>query len=634
MNPLTRPGMATCLTLGAGLLSAVLLVLPEKPVVSADDRQAPATVRVTHGPILGRPGATSVGVWARTSRPATLRVHYGTAADRLTQKSPPFKTRLEKDNTGWVLVERLKPGTRYYYRVAVEDTTGKKEPDGFFLTLPSADSVRNERHNPRGLFNFKFELGSCANQGEHSNGPSLPAYRNMFAQLAGKAHFAVMNGDFIYEEKRDFSPKQWLEQVGARPEDLPEIVRLAPTITGVWENYKLYLERGKNLARWHRHVPSTFTFDDHEILNDVYGCGEAGVRDRRAVFRDIAVRAWYDYLGWSNPVSFTQGILFGKARLTAKSDVLTDPKADFTRLDRKQAANLHIHWGTPDAGVNEDRLDAGKGDPNAGVYEIVEVLDKHRLRIRPAARADGEATYSIGRRSYYQWRVSNCAFYALDTRTHRQKHDAKNPARPGPSLLGKEQEEWLKTAMAKSDADFLFVISSVPFTVPHTGAGGMAKAPEGKDDSWTAFLHERGDLIKFWDGLGKPVFVMTGDLHNSFAVKITGRVWEFCCGPHNSTNHNVGSEENRPANGPFNSRGQKCDIQWSTFFLDDVPRDLRRRPMYCVVQVNNVFDNPLKPGEHRWVAYPRPQVVFQYHDGKTGELLFAQPVLGGKLKGS
>ena len=31
-----------------------------------------------------------------------------------------------------------------------------------------------------------------------------------------------------------------------------------------------------NLAEWHRHVPSYYTFDDHEILNDVFGSGTAG----------------------------------------------------------------------------------------------------------------------------------------------------------------------------------------------------------------------------------------------------------------------------------------------------------------------------------------------------------------------
>ena len=46
-----------------------------------------------------------------------------------------------------------------------------------------------------------------------------------------------------------------------------------------------------------------------------------------------------------------------------------------------------------------------------------------------------------------------------------------------------------------------------------------------------------------------------------------------------------------------------------------------------MVKVNNVFDIPDREGRPRWVAYPRPQVVFQYYDGLTGELLYAESIL-------
>jgi phosphodiesterase/alkaline phosphatase D-like protein len=614
---------------GCALLACGLLWVVSGPGEAQEGQSgAASSLRITHGPILGRPGAHEMGIWVRTSAPGQLRVRYGPEPDRLESVSDPFATVLEKDNTGWILLKGLKANQRYHYQVVPAES--REGVGGSFRTLPDLAEVRHPQHNPKGLFNFQFESGSCANQGEHSIGPDLPAYRTLLARHKDQVHFAIMNGDFIYEEGREFTLDQWLKQQERNRDSLPALLKLAPTITGVWENYKIYLERGKNLAAWHRHVPSYFTFDDHEILNDVYAAGQAGVRNRRAVFRDIAVEAWYHYIGWSNPVAFEQGIHFGKAQVKAGSDVLTDMSADFTRLDLKQAANLHIHWDTPTAGVNDDKLDLAGGDPNAGVYDIAAILDKHRLRIAPAVKQDGEAAYSIGRRSYYRWRVANCEFFALDTRTHRQKHDFQKPDRPGISMLGKEQRDWLLEGMAKSDADCFFVVSTVPFMIPHVGTGGMAAASADKDDAWTAFLHERDLLVQSWDALGKPVFVLTGDLHNSFAIRITDRVWEFCCGPHNSANHPLKSEGNRPINGLFEWRGRKCDLRWSTFVLDDVPMELRRQPVYCIIQVNNVFDNRLKPGEPRWVAYPHPQVVFQYFDGRTGDLFYAEAVRIGK----
>jgi hypothetical protein len=277
--------------------------------------------------------------------------------------------------------------------------------------------------------------------------------------------------------------------------------------------------------------------------------------------------------------------------------------------------------------VNDNALDGVGGDPNAGVYAIVKVLDKHRLQITPAAKTDGQVSYSIGRPSYYRMRIANCDFFFVDTRGQREMHDVRDPAKKGLSMLGQTQRKWLMEGTKNSDADFLFVVSSVNFMVPHVGGGKVRTV--NKDDAWTVFLDEREALIDLWDGLQKPVFVLTGDLHNSFAIRITDNVWEFASGPHNSNNHWASDEGNRPANGKFQYGPREVEIRWSTYYRTDIPRANLQYPSYCVVQVNNVFNNPVRRGETRRVAFPTPQVIFQYYDGFTGELLFAESILGG-----
>ena len=113
--------------------------------------------------------------------------------------------------------------------------------------------------------------------------------------------------------------------------------------------------------------------------------------------------------------------------------------------------------------------------------------------------------------------------------------------------------------MKKKDADFYFLISSVNFMVPHVGGGGHHFDAATKDDAWTVFLDEREKLINFWDKLNKRVFVLSGDLHNSYSVKITDNVWEFASGPHNSVNHRPEDEGNRPINGKFKYGPRECD---------------------------------------------------------------------------
>ncbi|MEM8668461.1 MAG: metallophosphoesterase family protein [Planctomycetota bacterium] len=603
------------------LLPLLLLLCPVS--VSAQLKRDP--IRLTHGPMLGMSTDTSVRVWARTSEPGQFEVHYGTDASSLEQISEPAETAIKRDNTGVATLTGLKPDTRYHYQVWVND-----RPHGLpgsFLTLPSAGESANPEYNPKGLFNFRFQIGSCANQNPlHGNGHRSKTYENLNRDWADKVHFHIMNGDWLYEELRTYPPEAWRLVQGLQ--QFPMVVDVMPTIVGVWENYKLYLSRGIALSEWHRNVPSYFTFDDHELVNDIWGSAETGKRHRRTVFRDIGTYAWHNYLGWANPMEFKHPVHFGKGSMKAGSDLLVDVNTDFTKLPLDEMLNLHVHWGTAEAGVNDMAFDNDEGNKNSYVYDIVEVVDKHTLRVHmPAKVDDRDLSYSIGRRSYGSFRVSNCEFFLIDTRGDRDMHDVRQRDKPGVSMIGRPQREWLLRSMKESDADFFFVISTVPFMIPHSGAGGFEADAANKEEAWTGFFDERELLIREWEELGKKVFVMTGDLHNSFAIKVTDNIWEFCCGPHNSVNHVPKNDESdRPATGKWTFGPRECDIRWSSYILPDLPRLQRLYPHFCVVQVNNVFNMPKQLDGKRLVAYPHPQVVFQYYDGRTGELAYAESI--------
>lgn len=580
----------------------------------------------THGPILGRLSETGVGVWARTGESGEFRVRFGTSPESLDQVSKAVTTLLTNDNCGWIHITDLKANTKYYYALEIPGAETSTSRRGSFRTLPASNDFVHEKLNPKGLFNFSFEFACGNNQNPgQSVGPSTPTFKTMKEKIADDINFAILNGDWLYETRRTYKVSQWLAQVNRPATATPKPVKVAPALVGVWQNYKHFLEQSEHLNDWHRVTPTFFTYDDHEILNDVWGAGSPGLRDRRAVFRDVGVKAWYDYLGWSNPTTFPQRVHFGRAKMTKGSFVLTDDAADFSKLDLSQSSNLHVHWGSMTDGVNENALDKVGGIANAGVYAIEEVTGATQLKLSHAAKETAEVSYSIGRRSYYRKRISNCDFFFTDTRGQRQMHDTSEPDKPGLSMLGPVQRKWLMEGIAASDADFIFVISSVNFMVPHVG-GGKVRG-ENKDDAWTVFFDEREKLINAWDKLDKPVLVLTGDLHNSFVIQITDNVWEMASGPHNSRNHLASDEGDRPVNGKFKYGPREVDIRWSTYFHSDVPREQLVFPGYCVVQVNNVFNNPLKEGEDRWAAYDRPQVIFQYYDGKTGKLRYAESVL-------
>src|SRR5438477_8370504 len=113
------------------------------------------SLRLTHGPMLGGATAHSMSVWGRTSEPGQFTVRYGTDAGRLDQVSKPATTAIDHDSTGVAQLTDLKSDTRYYYEIIVN---GRPHGlPGSFRTLPSSEDTRNEPHNPKGLFNFRFE---------------------------------------------------------------------------------------------------------------------------------------------------------------------------------------------------------------------------------------------------------------------------------------------------------------------------------------------------------------------------------------------------------------------------------------------------------------------------------------------
>ncbi len=165
-------------------------------------------LRLTHGPMLGKPTAHSMAVWGRTSNPGEFTVRYGVDAARLDQISKPATTTIDHDNTGVAQLTDLQPDTRYFYEIVVNG-----RPHGLpggFRTLPSSELTRNEPYNPKGLFNFRFEIGSCANQNPASGlGHRSLTYENLNRDWASKVHFHIMNGDWLYEELRGFPVEAW-----------------------------------------------------------------------------------------------------------------------------------------------------------------------------------------------------------------------------------------------------------------------------------------------------------------------------------------------------------------------------------------------------------------------------------------
>ena len=408
------------------------------------------------------------------------------------------------------------------YDTASEDEQTFSQPllgEQFQLT-PDIQMVAVEvttRHNPDGLFNVTFAIGHCASQDPDRSGgmyTSTPAYDMSRKHHADEAMFAIVNGDVIYEERRD------------------------GTLNGIRDNYKLYFSRGRSFASLFRSTPALFTFDDHDIGWDIHGCGQIGLGDGLHLIRDLGLRGYEEYLSWANYRGPQSGrVRFGKGTVTAGSDVLVDPNADFTDLDPATVSTIHL--GNYTRGENFGRR--RNAPKNAGVYGLTQVVDAHRLQINPPAKADETLSYSIGTHHYYDWKIANCHFFALDTRGERSNRNPKDRSDPRLFILGPAQEKWFVEGVQNTDADFIFVISPDPWVIYHTAAHVGGDDKDDKGDGFPSFLHQRERLIKLLDAVKKPVLIFTGDVHASASVKITDNVFEMMCGPLGSTGHPLGT---------------------------------------------------------------------------------------------
>jgi len=577
------------------------------------------TSGLTHGPMLGRPASDSVRVWVRTDRPREFEVVYDTQAP-LTVDSPSVTgtTVAADDNTGTVDLEGLSADTRYLYGIRIDgqlvDTrVDFHDPWPSFRTLPDAATARDEVLNPAGLTNLCFAIGHCMSQepGPRSGGhyASPPVFDTLLAHHGDEPEFMIINGDIIYEERRD------------------------GTLDGVWENYRLYFERGRSFARLARRLPLLFTFDDHDVGWDIHGCGEIGLGEGRHLMRDIGLAAYGTYAAWANPAMASRGaIRFGTATMAAGSDVLTDEQADFTRLEPAAVSTIHVgNYTRPDDGWKRPAVgDTAKPPPNAGVYGLVEVVDAHRLRVRPAFKQAGTAGYSIGTHHYYDWRLGNCQFFALDTRGERSRFNSKNRADPQAFILGEAQERWLLETARTTPAEFIFLISPDPWTVYHTAAHVSTKPGADRDDKgdgFPSFLDQRERLLEALEDIGKPVMIFSGDVHHAASVRISKNVWEFLCGPLASTGHPLATLGNPPTGGSWESMGRPVDIRWLAGFPNDLPYQRIRNAYYGLVQVNNAAEigRPAGPGL-RLAAFDRPSVTVRWHDAYTGRLVYAETV--------
>ncbi len=230
-------------------------------------------------------------VWARTDRPARMRVECSTVESFRTILSTASADALpDADFTSKVLLGDLPPGQDIFYRVRFDDiATGLAGESrvGHFRTAPPAGKS----------ISFVWS-GDTAGQGWGID-TARGGMRSYHTMLENHPDFFIHSGDHIYadctipSEQRLPNGEVWRNIV---TEEKSEVAHSLAQFRG---NYK-YNHLDENFRAFHQEVPMFAQWDDHEVTNDWSPTGsydESGYEDDgtpRLVAR--ARRAFFDFM--------------------------------------------------------------------------------------------------------------------------------------------------------------------------------------------------------------------------------------------------------------------------------------------------------------------------------------------------
>lgn len=234
----------------------------------------------THAVASGEPGPDSILLWTRFV-PATgemVRLDAEIALDRDFARivgRGAAQTGAWRDWTAKLTLDRLSPGTRYFYRF--------RGPDG------SISAIGETRTLPEGpVARFGIGAFSCAN---------VPfGFFNAYAHAASRPDLDLCFhvGDYLYEYPRGTYPSD-AQSIPARVlEPAHEITSLADYRL----RYACY-RADPDLQALHRLKPMIALWDDHESANDSWEGGAQNHQPAEGMWSDrraAAIQAWREWM--------------------------------------------------------------------------------------------------------------------------------------------------------------------------------------------------------------------------------------------------------------------------------------------------------------------------------------------------
>ena len=378
----------------------------------------------------GDPTPQGAVLWAKVDQPGRYGfevaqdAHFGSVLPRLPVTVGAGAL------TGQAAASGLKPEMRYHYRIV--DAAGEPLPArASFLTAPASGARAGAK------FLFGADLGGQG-YGRLRPGTGLrvdgwPIFEPMIAE---GADFFLALGDMVYSDRPITSEAP--DKGYPKGNDL-QIPKPGPGYVATLDDFRrdwLYHRDDRHYDRFLRSTSLIATWDDHELVNDSGAPELVKGPDAEELARDKRLRQ-------GDP---------------------SRPRGEF------------MPWSTTES--KDGRRKSVFFNP--GLYRAGRqaMFEWNPIAVLPDPSGENP------RRLYRSLRWgAHVEVFVLDVRSYRDpRYRVDSDARPK-TMLGVAQKRWLLDSLAKSDATWKFVVSTVPLSL----AGGNERDPEGRHyrDAWS-----------------------------------------------------------------------------------------------------------------------------------------------------
>ena len=341
--------------------------------------------------MLGYNTLTEVGVWVQLEEQGYVSIKYWPSTNEIESKySETFYSENYKANTATLALTNLEPGTKYSYKVIINDLESPSAPIYSFTT----QSLWHYREDPP---NFNFLAGSCVYVNETKyDRPGEPYGKDLsiFGKMAEEdAEFMVWLGDNTYFREVDWSSRSGIYHRNTHTRGVKELQPLLSKMHhyAIWDDH----DYGPNDSdRTYAHKNTT-----REAFEDFWANPNYGVMGLEGITGSFT---WNDCAffmldnRWYRTPQSSEGTILGEKQLSWLIDALRSSKAsiNFICVGGQVVSDLASFENFAVFGAERKKL-LGLIDE----YDIKNVVfltgDRHHSEVSLYSTPDGDNIYDI-----------------------------------------------------------------------------------------------------------------------------------------------------------------------------------------------------------------------------------------------